>query len=96
LVKGLPASPLLQVLAARPSGGKRSHRADSAIEQPTCFITGATEDVGKFTALELAGKGFTVVMVARNRHKAKLVKAEVAARSKGHVDHIVADLGIHK
>jgi hypothetical protein len=28
LVKGLPASPLLQVLAARPSGGKRSHRSN--------------------------------------------------------------------
>jgi hypothetical protein len=68
LVKGLPASPLLQVFAARPSGGKRSHRADSAIEKPTCLIPGATEGVGKFTTLELAGKGFTVVMVARNNN----------------------------
>ncbi len=63
------------------------------MEKPICLITGATEGVGKFTALELAGKGFTVVMAARNRHKAELVKAEAAARSKGHVDYIVADLG---
>jgi len=41
---------------------------------PTCLITGATEGVGKVTALELAKKGFTIVAVARNANKALALK----------------------
>ena len=62
------------------------------MEKPICLITGAIEGVGKFTALELASKDFTVVMVARDKRKAELVKAEIAATSKGKVDYFVADL----
>jgi retinol dehydrogenase-12 len=62
------------------------------MEKPICLITGATAGIGKFTALELARKGFTVVIAARNKGHAELVKTEIATATKGDVDYIVADL----
>jgi NAD(P)-dependent dehydrogenase (short-subunit alcohol dehydrogenase family) len=58
-----------------------------------CLITGATEGVGKATAIELARRGITVVMAARNLAKAERVKWEIA-RTTGNADadYIVADL----
>jgi retinol dehydrogenase-12 len=60
---------------------------------PVCLITGATEGVGKATAVELARKGFTVVMAARNAAKAEEVKWEIT-KSTGNADadYIVGDL----
>jgi NAD(P)-dependent dehydrogenase (short-subunit alcohol dehydrogenase family) len=57
------------------------------------LITGATEGVGKATAMELARRRFTVVMAVRDAAKAEAVKREIAA-STGNtdVDFIVADL----
>jgi NAD(P)-dependent dehydrogenase (short-subunit alcohol dehydrogenase family) len=48
-------------------------------ETPICLITGATEGVGRATALALARRGFTVVLAARNREKGEAVAAEIAA-----------------
>ena len=64
------------------------------MKNPTCLITGATEGVGKVTALELAKKGFTVVVAARNANKAEALKKEIET-STGNTscDSIVADLG---
>ena len=53
------------------------------MEKPICLITGATAGVGKYTALELARRGFTIVMAARNQRKAELVKTEIAAATGG-------------
>ncbi|MBV9325545.1 MAG: SDR family oxidoreductase [Chloroflexi bacterium] len=64
------------------------------MKHPICLITGATEGVGKVTALELAKKGFTIVVAARNASKAQAVVEEIET-STGNTscDHIVADLG---
>jgi short-subunit dehydrogenase len=63
------------------------------VEKKTCLITGATEGVGKATAMKLARAGFTVVMAARNEEKAKVVKQEIVSLS-GNADvaYITADL----
>ena len=57
-----------------------------------CLITGATDGVGRAAASDLAGKGFTVVLAARNAVKAEAVKKEiVAATGNADVECMVAD-----
>jgi short-subunit dehydrogenase len=61
--------------------------------EKNCLITGGTDGVGKATAMELARKGFTIVVAARNPDKAERVKAEIAASTGNtRVNYIVADL----
>jgi NAD(P)-dependent dehydrogenase (short-subunit alcohol dehydrogenase family) len=62
------------------------------MENPICLITGATDGVGKSTALELARRDFTVVLAVRDARKAERVKAEISALGRGHVDYIGVDL----
>jgi NAD(P)-dependent dehydrogenase (short-subunit alcohol dehydrogenase family) len=62
-------------------------------QNPICLITGATEGVGRMTALELARKGFTVVAAVRNPTRAEALKQEIGATiANGRCDYIVADL----
>ena len=63
------------------------------MRNPICLITGATEGVGKVTALELAKKGFTVVVAARNANKAEaLIKEVETSTGNTSCDYILADL----
>ena len=64
------------------------------MKNPICLITGATGGVGKVTALELAKKGFTIVVAARNANKAEALRKEIET-STGNTscEYIVADLG---
>ena len=64
------------------------------MKNPICLITGATEGVGKVTALELAKKGFSVVVAARNATKAEALMKEIdTLTGNTSCDYIVADLG---
>ncbi|MBV8719346.1 MAG: SDR family NAD(P)-dependent oxidoreductase [Chloroflexi bacterium] len=63
------------------------------MNSPICLITGATEGVGKVTALELAKKGFTIVVAARNANKAAALKRQIETLSgNASCEYIVADL----
>jgi retinol dehydrogenase-12 len=63
------------------------------MKNPICLITGATEGVGKVTALELAKKGFTVVIAARNASKVEALINEIeTSTSNMSCDYIVAEL----
>jgi retinol dehydrogenase 12 len=64
------------------------------MKSPICLITGATEGVGKVTALELAKKGFTIVVAARNASKAEALMREIeTSTGNASCGYIVADLG---
>jgi NAD(P)-dependent dehydrogenase (short-subunit alcohol dehydrogenase family) len=61
--------------------------------KPICLITGATDGIGRATAIALAAKGFTVVLAARNAAKAQAVVKDIeAATGRRDADYIVADL----
>jgi NAD(P)-dependent dehydrogenase (short-subunit alcohol dehydrogenase family) len=49
------------------------------MDKRICLVTGATDGVGKATALELGRRGFQVVMAARDPKKAEGVAKEIGA-----------------
>jgi NAD(P)-dependent dehydrogenase (short-subunit alcohol dehydrogenase family) len=63
------------------------------MDKPICLITGATEGVGKATAIALARKGFTVVLAARDPAKAATVTTDIVSSTGNRdVDYLIADL----
>jgi NAD(P)-dependent dehydrogenase (short-subunit alcohol dehydrogenase family) len=66
---------------------------DSSMQGKICMITGANSGIGKETALALARKGATVVMVSRDRARGEAAQNEVKAQSgNNRVDLLLADL----
>ena len=62
-------------------------------EDKLVLITGATEGVGKQTAIQLAKKGFSIVMMVRNKTKAEQAKKEILESTpSAKVDYIIVDL----
>lgn len=63
------------------------------MQSRTCLITGANSGIGRITALELARKGFDIIMLCRNLEKARPVRQEVKKVSQtGHVDLVWCDM----
>ncbi len=61
----------------------------------TVLITGATNGIGKVTALEIAKMGARVVIVGRNASKTQAVANEIKAASKNDaVDILIGDLSV--
>jgi NAD(P)-dependent dehydrogenase (short-subunit alcohol dehydrogenase family) len=59
----------------------------------TCIVTGATSGIGKVTALELARRGATVVLLCRSKAKGEDVVREISKLTQNDsLDLIVADL----
>ena len=54
------------------------------------LITGATSGIGRITALELAKKGFDLILVARNEEKVRQLQSEIGDQVK--TDFIECDL----
>lgn len=60
-----------------------------------CLITGANSGIGRVTALELARKGFDIIMLCRDLEKARPVRQEIKRVSKtGHVDLLWCDMAV--
>ena len=63
------------------------------MEGKVCLVTGANAGIGKATALGLAQRGATVVMVSRNRERGEAAQAEIRHQSGNElVDLLLADL----
>lgn len=57
----------------------------------TAVVCGSTEGIGKATAIELAQFGASIILVARNEEKLKLVKNELSINEGQEHDYVVAD-----
>jgi len=58
----------------------------------TVLITGATSGIGKATAIALAKKGFQIIFIARDLHKAEALKQEIRyVAPNDHIDFLIAD-----
>lgn len=61
--------------------------------QKLILITGATDGIGKITALKLAEKGHHIIVHGRNKTKAQRVVAELKQASHNQqIDYLIADL----
>ena len=59
-----------------------------------CMITGASNGIGKASAIRLAEMGASLVLLCRDRNRGEEAAAEIGARSgNGDIELLVADLG---
>ena len=57
-----------------------------------CVVTGANSGIGRATALGLAGRGATVVLVCRSHARGAPVPEEIRCGGSGAADLLIADL----
>ena len=56
------------------------------------IITGGSKGIGKEIALQLAERGYNLLLVARNSYELQMVKEEIQKKYSLEVDYLVADL----
>ena len=62
-----------------------------------CLITGATDGIGKETAIQMASKGYDLILIGRNKQKGKKVINQILKNSKEcKIDFFQADLILMK
>ncbi|MFW9947436.1 MAG: SDR family oxidoreductase [Candidatus Odinarchaeota archaeon] len=62
-------------------------------KEKLCVITGANAGIGKETAIQLAAKGYHIIMICRNREKAEIAQNEIKEKSANErIDLLIADL----
>jgi NAD(P)-dependent dehydrogenase (short-subunit alcohol dehydrogenase family) len=67
--------------------------SSKSLKGKVCLITGSTNGIGKITAMDMAMMGCTVVLVARDKGKAKATKDEIISKTKNRsVEVLMADL----
>lgn len=70
---------------------------DKSMEGKVCIVTGATSGLGEVTARELAARGATVIILARNPEKsAKTVRNINEQTGNSNVESMLADLSVQK
>src|SRR5467141_802104 len=86
------------MLDARLGPGERFMiESNQHIEGKTCLITGATNGIGRVTAVELAGMGAELFLTYRDKVRADETVAEIRTRTgKENVHLLHADLGSQK
>jgi len=63
----------------------------------TCLITGATDGIGKESAIELAKKGYNLILIGRNKEKGNKVTEEIRKIAEDiDIDYFTADLMLMK
>jgi retinol dehydrogenase 12 len=78
-------------------GEAHNLRTEAAMQGKTCLITGASSGIGKATALALADKGATLVLICRDRQRGEATLAEIAAATGNRdVTLLLADLGVQR
>jgi NAD(P)-dependent dehydrogenase (short-subunit alcohol dehydrogenase family) len=67
-------------------------RKDSSVNNKVVIVSGANSGIGRVTALELARRGASVVMICRSRSKGEAAREEIIAQSGNpQVELILAD-----
>lgn len=64
---------------------------DINLKDKKAFVCGSTQGIGKAAALELAGLGASIVLLARNEDSLKQVKEELSVSEGQQHDYLVAD-----
>ncbi|MEM1135906.1 MAG: SDR family NAD(P)-dependent oxidoreductase [Bacteroidota bacterium] len=61
------------------------------METKICLITGANSGIGKASAIEIAKKGYQIVMICRNKQKAEAAQKEISQHTTFPVGLIICD-----
>src|SRR2546421_4474642 len=80
-----------------PRRGRLMSGSEQHLDGKTCLITGATNGIGRVTAVELARMGAELFLIYRNEARADEVVAEIRSRTGNDNIHLIrADLGSQK